>query len=200
MYRLRDILWVVVLLLIVWGCAEEKKEVVALQTDPETTPTIITENVLTLVSDSGITQYRITTDIWNMFQEASEPFWTFPKGIFLEQFDSVFEVKASIKSDSAKYFTSKQLWQLDGHVTILNTNNEVILTQQLFWDQRAHKVYSDSFIHIERQDRILEGYGFNSNERMTVYELAKPMGVFPVEERKPKNDVDSVSDVSVINK
>ncbi|MCH5215916.1 MAG: LPS export ABC transporter periplasmic protein LptC [Muribaculaceae bacterium] len=200
MYRLRDILLVILVLSIVWGCADDKKEVVNLQTDPETTATVVTRNVLTLVSDSGVTQYRITTDLWNMYQEASEPFWSFPEGLFLEQFDSVFNVKASIKSDSAKYYSKKQLWQLDGHVTILNTNDEVILTQQIFWDQRSHKVYSDSFIHIERKDRILEGYGFNSNERMTVYELSKPMGMFPVEERKPRNESDSLTDVSVINK
>ncbi|MDE6715240.1 MAG: LPS export ABC transporter periplasmic protein LptC, partial [Muribaculaceae bacterium] len=56
-------MWVLVLLMIVWSCSEEKKEVVELETDPETTPTIITENVLTLVSDSGVTQYRITTGL-----------------------------------------------------------------------------------------------------------------------------------------
>lgn len=183
----------------IWSCAEEKKEVVNLQTDPEHTPTIVTTNVLTLISDSGITQYRITTDLWEMYQEASEPFWSFPEGLFLEQFDSVFNVKASVRSDSAKYFSNRQLWQLDGHVTILNTNDEVILTQQLFWDQRDHKVYSDSFIHIERKDRILEGFGFQSNERMTVYELSRPMGIFPVSERKKHQPTDS-ADISVIDK
>ena len=54
------------------------------------------------------------------------------------------------------------------------------LTQQLFWDQNARKVYSDSFIHIERAEQIIEGVGFKSNERMTIYELDKPMGIFPV--------------------
>ena len=39
---------------------------------------------------------------------------------------------------------------------------------------------SDSFIHIERAEQIIEGVGFKSNERMTIYELDKPMGIFPV--------------------
>lgn len=182
-----------------WSCAEEKKDVVSIETDPETTPTVVTQDVLTLVSDSGVTQYRITTPLWAMYQEAQEPFWKFPEGLFLEQFDSIFAIKASIQCDSATYYRSRQLWQLDGHVTILNANDEVILTQQLFWDQSLRKVYSDSFIHIERKDRILEGFGFKSNERMTVYELERPMGIFPVEERKPTQPQDSVNN-SVINK
>ena len=72
------------------------------------------------------------------------------------------------------------MWRLDGHVTILNEKKEVILTQQLFWDQRKKEVRSDSFIHIERAEQIIEGVGFKSNERMTIYELDKPMGIFPV--------------------
>ena len=40
-------------------------------------------------------------------------------------------------------------------------------------------MYSDSFIHIERSDRIIEGYGFESNEQMTDYVIRRPSGIFP---------------------
>ena len=69
---------------------------------------------------------------------------------------------------------------LNGNVRILNVQNEKFLTNQIFWDQRNHKVYSDSFIHIERSDRIIEGYGFESNEKMTTYTVTRPSGIFPV--------------------
>ena len=36
-------------------------------------------------------------------------------------------------------------------------------TELLFWDQQNKKIYTDSFIHIEKSDRIIEGYGFVSN-------------------------------------
>ena len=187
MYRLRDILLLCILFLAVVGCKEEPKSYVKIDVDPETTPTVISRDVKTLISDSGITQYRITAKLWTIYQEAEKPFWKFPEGLFLEKFDSLFNVEASIKADSATYFKADQLWRLDGHVTILNVNNERILTQQIFWDQRNQEVRSDSFIHIERANRILEGYGFRSNERMTIYELERPMGIFPVEEFRGKN-------------
>ena len=60
-----------------------------------------------------------------------------------------------------------------------NVDGDRFLTQQLFWDQNARKVYSDSFIHIERSDRIIEGYGFISNEQMTDYTIRRPSGIFP---------------------
>lgn len=57
--------------------------------------------------------------------------------------------------------------------------NEKFLTQQLFWDQRQRKLYSDSFIHIEQADKVLEGYGFDSNEQLTRYTIRRVSGIFP---------------------
>lgn len=197
MYKARNILFLIILALAVWGCKDEVKSFVPNPSDPEKTPTVISRNVKTLISDSGITQYRITAKLWNIYEEARRPFWNFPKGLFLEKFDSTFNTIASIKCDSATYFKNDQLWRLDGHVTILNTNKEMILTPQLYWDQRAQKVYSDSFIHIERADRIIEGMGFVSNERMTIYQLKKPMGIFPVQNFMTRRDT---TNRSVIDK
>ncbi|MDE6341366.1 MAG: hypothetical protein K2K93_03530 [Muribaculaceae bacterium] len=56
------------------------------------------------------------------------------------------------------------------------------MTQQLFWDQRRNRLYSDSFIHIETPDRMLEGIGFESNDRLTKYTIKHPTGIFPVNE------------------
>ncbi len=193
MYRARNILFLMLLFASLYGCKQELKEVVTKNTDPEAVPTVISRDVKTLISDSGITQYRITSKIWYIFQEAKQPFWKFPNGLYVEKFDSVFNIEASIKCDSATYFKDIKLWRLDGHVTIQNVHKELILTQQLFWDQRQQKVYSDSFIHIEKSDRIIEGYGFVSNERMTTYQLSRPSGIFPAPEKQRNMDAPSDS-------
>lgn len=151
--------------------------------NPERTPTMITDDVETLISDSGITRYRIVSPKWLVFDEAKEPHWDFPKGLELESYDDNLKPDASIKCDSAQYLKKKQLWRLDGKVIINNKKNEKFLTRQLFWDQRAHKVYSDSFIHIETPDRVLEGYGFEANERLTGYRIRNVSGIFPVPKR-----------------
>ena len=174
--------------LIAVGCSNDKTEVVHRDTNMETAPTMMTRNVVTMISDSGVTRYRITTDLWLGVDEASEPLWRFPEGLFMEKFDDNFATDATILCDSATYFKNKQLWRLDGNVNILNTLGEKFLTQQLYWDQRANKVYSDSFIHIERADRTIEGVGFQSNDRMTRYTIMNPTGIFPASQFQKKNE------------
>lgn len=61
------------------GCSEEERQYVANLSEPETMPTMLTEDVLTLVSDSGYTRYRMTAPLWLMFDEAADPHWTFPQ-------------------------------------------------------------------------------------------------------------------------
>lgn len=173
------------LLWVLAACTEERRERVADVNDPENVPTMTTTNVATFISDSGYTRYHITTPVWYVYDEARVPRWTFPDGLFLEKYDDLFRPDATLRCDSAVYFSQKKLWRLDGNVRMRNTAGDRFLTQQLFWDQTSRTVYSDSFIHIERSDRIIEGFGFNSNENMTRYTVHRPSGIFPVNPSGP---------------
>lgn len=161
------------------ACSDDKRETISISADPETFPTMRTVNVSTLISDSGYTRYHITTPLWLMFEEAAEPHWNFPGGLFIVQFNDSMQESGIFTADTATYFSMKKLWRFDRNVRMKNIAGDRFRTQQLFWDQNARKVYSDSFIHIERADRTIEGYGFVSNESMTDYTIRRPSGIFP---------------------
>jgi len=167
------------------GCKEDAKLGVTANIDPETTPTMLTRDVETLVSDSGVTRYRIVTPIWLMYDEAKQPYWRFPDGVRVIKFDNLMRNQATVDCDSATYLKNQQLWRLDGNVRINTVARERFLTNQLFWDQRRHKLYSDSFIRIEKPDRTLEGYGFTANERLTSYEIKRVSAVLPAKSLTP---------------
>lgn len=179
------------------SCDDKSTDIVHLETDGDIVPTMTTRNVETLISDSGIVRYRITTPLWLVFDEAKEPLWKFPAGLHLEKYDDLFRRDASIDADSATYFKNRDVWRLDGRVYIVNTAGEKFLSEQLYWSNREHKVYTDSFIHIERQDRIIEGYGFVSNDRMTNYSVNRVSGIFPVSDFRGNKSSDSTSTDSI---
>lgn len=166
------------------SCKEGAQETAEIPDSADSVPTMATRNVMTLISDSGMTRYRITSRLWLVFDEIDTPVWRFPDGLFLEKFDEKFDVEATIRCDSATYFKMQKLWRLDGNVVIRNVKKELIETNRILWSQTQHKVYSDSFVHIEKSDRIIEGYGFRSNEKLTNYVILKPSGIFPIPVRK----------------
>lgn len=176
--------------IVVWLLIPSEKEVrryVANVGDGLTTPTMATDDVSTLISDSGYTKYHLTARLWQMFEDAQEPFWKFPHGLYLEQYDDGMNTEATVVCDSATYYSRKRLWQLDGNVIMVNTDADSFLTQQLFWDQMSRKIYSDSFVHIVRTDRIIEGYGLESDQSMKFYSVNRPTAILPAGDfRKPK--------------
>ena len=173
---------------------EEVKRYVPNVGNGYTTPTMATTHVSTLISDSGYTRYHMETSLWQMFEDADEPFWKFPEGIELEQYDLDMHPESTVVCDSAIYYSRKRIWQLDGNVVMVNTDADSFLTQQLFWDQNARKIYSDSFIHIVRTDRVIEGYGFESDQSMKYYSVNRPTAILPADMRPgARKCTDSVS-------
>lgn len=162
------------------SCKNDNPVSVNRSIDVRKMPTMTTRNVATFISDSGIVQYKIVAPIWYVYDETDTPYWSFPKGLYLEKYDRKFKVTASVACDSAIYLKRQQIWRLDGHVEMRNAPSDIFLTPQLFWNQRDHTLYSDSFIHVENKSRVIEGYGFNSNERLTTYRVLRPSGIFPV--------------------
>lgn len=176
----------VVMLLFVSSCGGRKKELGEAITERDSLPVMDTREVTTLISDSGVTRYRIKTKEWLVYDRKKPPYWAFEKGIYLEKFDTLFQVEASIQADTAYYYNKEELWKLMGHVDIRNLQGEKFTTELLYWDQRKEKVYSDRFIRIEQTDRIITGHGFESNQQMTVYTIHRPEGIFYVDtEEKP---------------
>ena len=169
------------------SCSSDKKDFVDVTVDNEVIPTMKTLNVETLVSDSGIIRYKITAPSWLVFEEAKDPRWDFNKGLHLEKYDNMRAIAATFECDSAIYLSQRKLWEFIGYVHMTNVAKERFETEHLFWDQRDKKVYTDSFIHIEKSDRIIEGYGFVSNENMTDYTVNRVSGIFPVSDMTQNN-------------
>lgn len=189
----------IVMLFFCTACGNKEAETVDIQFDPEITPSMTTDSVITLISDSGITRYKLVTDNWQVFDKAKEPFWYFPEGIYLERFDSLFQVEAKILADSAWNYTDKRLWRLKGNVDIRNMEGEKFLSDELFWDQKEQRVYSDKYIQIKRGDTELKGYGFESNQEMTEYRIFRPHdGRIPFkEEAHIEDDAEAIEPESI---
>ena len=179
------------MLLNLGSCKDKNDSLVAFQYDPEVVPTMITDSFTTLISDSGITRYKLIADKWMVFDKAKEPFQYFPFGIYLERFTPDFEIEATVKADTAWYYNEKELWHLKSNVHVENMQGEEFDSDELFWDGENGRVYSDSYIEIKRGDTRLKGYGFESNQSMTNYRIFRPHdGLLPFSEG---NKTDSLS-------
>ncbi len=164
-----------------FAACSEKNEVVEVL-ERSKMPRLSATDVVTLVSDSGVTRYRVTAKVWKVFDKATDPYWDFPEGIHFDKFDTDMKVDAEIESKTAVYYTDRKLWDLKDSVHAMNLEGEHFECDQLFWDEKEKRVYSNGKIKITQQDKIIYGQGFESNQTFSKYVIKKPEGIFPVDE------------------
>ncbi|KAA6323269.1 Lipopolysaccharide export system protein LptC [termite gut metagenome] len=167
-------------MLFLFSCGGKKIKMSEAIAERDSLPIMQTTGVTSLVSDSGITRYRIETEEWLIYDKKKPSYWAFEKGVYLENFDSLFNIDASVKADTAYYFNEQKLWKLMGHVHIQNLKGEKFDTELLYWNQTAEKIYSEKSIRIEQTDKIIVGQGFTSNQQMTAYTINNIEGIFYV--------------------
>jgi LPS export ABC transporter protein LptC len=177
---------VTVLMFLTVACSSDKKNFLPNFKDRATVPGMYTDSVTTLISDSGRIRYRIFTAVWKVFDKVKDPYWCFPKKIYLERFNDSLKVESLVQCDTARYYSNRKLWELKKNVKLINIKGDKFETSFLCWDQNQQRIYSDSFIRIQQQDQIITGYGFESNETLTKYTISKPQSRFPMD--SPKSD------------
>ena len=139
---------------------------------------MVSWGVNTLISDSGIIKYRVVSEKWEVNENKNPSKWTFDKGLFLEQFDEKFHIQAYIQCDTAYYYDKKKLWELRSRVRVKTKDGLTFTSEQLFWDEMAHELYSHVFSRLVTPDRTLQGTNFRSDDKMTHYLVNNSKGSF----------------------
>ena len=145
-------------------------------------PVMTTYDAVTEVTDSGRLAYRITAKEWMIYDKRKPPYWAMEKGVYVEKLDRNKNIEATIKCDTAYFYSDRKLWKLMGNVDIRNTKNEKFFTQLLYWDQDKELIHSDAHIKIEQEDQVTEGTGFSSNQDFTVWEIKNTKGIYTIKE------------------
>lgn len=170
------------------SCEDKGKLDIAAKLSPKKMPTMMSRNVETLISDSGYVQYKIVSPKWYVYDEANPPCWYFPEGLYLIKYDRKLKQTASVACDSARYYKPDKLWLLMGNVELRQAPADLFVSQRLYWNQRTHKIYTDTFMHVETATQMLEGTGFISDENLREYRVLKPRGIFPVDRDKIRGE------------
>lgn len=169
-------------LLFLTSCQEEKKHTAPAIYPRDSVAVMTSFGVNTLISDSGLIKYRIVTERWEINQAKQPSRWTFDKGLFLEQFDEKFHIEAYIQCDTAYYFDQEKLWELRGRVRVRTIDGMRFASQELYWDQNKHELYSHKFSRLVTPDREMQGTYFVSDEKLTRYTISNSKGSFTKED------------------
>lgn len=160
------------------ACEEEHEHTAPAIHDRDSVAAMVSYGVNTLISDSGVIKYRIVAERWEVNDKRNPSRWIFEKGIVLTQFDLQKHVLGYITCDTAYYFDQERRWELRGRVRIHTKDSVDFSSEELYWDEMKHEVWSYKYSHVKTPDREMEGNWFKSDEHMSTYEIRMAKGNF----------------------
>jgi LPS export ABC transporter protein LptC len=163
--KLNAVTALIIIALGVFSC--EKKSVEIQKIDILTLPSQVGKDIRTVYTDSGKLQLVLTAPLMESFEKVENPFTEFKSGINVLFHDGHKEPVASVSAKYAKYTDNKNLWELQDSVVAINENKEKLETELLFWDQKKNIIYTDRFVKITTEDQIIQGYGLESDPRLS---------------------------------
>lgn len=171
-----------IVLAIISSC--EKKPVAYEKTDMLTLPALTARYFETTYTDSGKLQLVLSAPLMESYDKDDEPYSEFKSGLDVKFYDGNKEPVASVTAKYAKYTDTNLLWELKDSVVAINEAGEKLETELLYWDQKKALIYTDRFVKITTQDQIIQGYGLESDPRLSERRIKRLSAIIYVDENQ----------------
>lgn len=131
--------------------------------NPETMLTQQSDTLTMLVSQNGVKSYRFYAPLMERYELAAEPYMEFRRGVDIITYDSLGNVESTLKADYGISYEKRELWEARGNVVAEGEGGRTLYTQQLFWDQKTDRVYSNVDCMVREGEDYFVGEGFESD-------------------------------------
>jgi len=173
------------IIIIIASCKNDL-EVVNSLTKVNSMPDISGENVEIIYTDSSTIKLKMVAPLLLRFNRVKEPYYEFPKGLHVYNYDRKKQLISDIVSDYAIYYELKKQWLVKKNVIAHNfQKNEQLNTEELIWDEGHAKIYSDKFVRITNSSGIFYGEkGFEADQDMNRWKLIGSKGTLHVKNKE----------------
>lgn len=90
-------------------------------------------------------------------------------------------VQSTLKAEYAEINDGKKLMTAKENVILTNITGKKLESEELIWDEKNNKIYTDKKVKITTGKEVIEGEGFVSNPDFTEYSISKIHGTFNFE-------------------
>lgn len=179
---------------ILLSACENNLEQIQAFSSPEELPVVEASNFETLYTDSGEVRFFLKAPKLLQFETDGKTYIEFPEGIELIKYDEDQNVISSITADYAKNFEKEEKWEAKNNVVATNSQGDTLKTEHLIWEEKTEQIYTEEFVRIIRDDQVITGIGFQSDQSLQNWRIKNPKGEIYIEVNEtPSTSIDTVS-------
>ncbi len=165
-----------------FSCGNDIKEVQDFLAD-KNLPVGVAKNVNLIHTDSGAVKTRLITPLLNDFSNREmHPYQEFPEGIQITTFDKNKD-SVTLTANYCRSFSKTGISEIKDNVVVVNHKDQAKLyTEQLFWDQNTHYIYTEKAFKLITKTDTIKGKGFESKEDLSKVTMKDISGAIYVNE------------------
>jgi len=150
-----------------FSCGNDIKEVQDFLAD-KNLPVGIAKNVNLVHTDSGQVKTRLITPLLYDFANRKEhPYQEFPKGIKITTFNKNGD-SITLTANYCRTYSKTAISEVKDNVVVINHIEKTKLyTEQLYWDQNTHYIYTEKKFKLITKTDTINGTGFESREDLS---------------------------------
>jgi LPS export ABC transporter protein LptC len=166
------------------SCERNSIEKINQLTSELDTPELAISNTEIIITKNALIEVKVISPQINRYTNREEPYTEFPKGLYVEFYDSTQKVSSFIQANYCIYDETDELWTAENDVVSVSEQGDTLNTEYLVWDQKKQKIYSDRYVRMTNADGIIHGKGFEANQDLTNWIIKQPSGTISVENEK----------------
>lgn len=131
-------------------------------------------------SEKGITKAELHTNEFIKNDNANPPYVDMLKGLKVDFFNDSLKVESTLTARTARYYTKSGNIIVRDSVVVVNRRGEKLQTEELIYNQKLERFYTEKFVRITIGDQITFGEGMEANQDFTWFRIKKQRGTIPV--------------------
>lgn len=142
------------------------------------------EDVVIIYSEEDKTVARLYVKEFIRNEKARPPYLDMKNGLKVEFFDDSLNVSSTLTALYARYYEEEGNILLRDSIVVVNKKGEELRTEELIWNQKIKKFYTEKFVRINTPTQVMYGNGLEANEDFSWYRIKQPQGVVQVDKEE----------------
>lgn len=146
-------------------------------TSTDSLPVEIIKDLEVVQSEKGINSFKLSGTLMERY-EGDDPYIEFPEGVHIVFYDSLGNIRSELTADYGISYEKRKIMEAKRDVEVINyLTEEKLNTEHLIWNQNKRLIYSDVFVKITTDDKVIYGQnGMEADEQFESWKLKKVKG------------------------
>lgn len=172
----------VFILLVAGACGTKEIDKVKVAASVKELPLEVGSNITINYTDSGFLKAKIFAPLLERYASENRMETEMRQGITAYFYESNGRVTSYIKSKYAIRNERERTLIARKDVIVINNKGDTLRTEELIWDEKTDRIFSEKFVKISSPDRIILGSGLESNTAFSKFRVLNITGIISLKE------------------